>query len=1321
MVVDPLKPPLSLTLTPFGQATKTLYFQYLTLIMKSQKSPRGLRVSPVSVSLLAAAMATLSPGLRAELVEKENNTTALDLPASWTNGVVPTSADIATYSSLNTASSTPVTIGAGMSLAGMAFVSNPGTNMTINAGTGGTLVLGASGIDVSAAGAGTRNLVIGSSINLSANQTWKTGIATANTSQISANGVISGPGGLNIVGDSGGTNQNVLLNSASNTFSGGVTLNAGGGLRVAGTPVVASGVITSSCLGTGPLVVNGGTFFSTGGSIVSNATVNGDFSVNIGQGATGSTHGNNGRFTIAGGTWNLGGAVRNVTLGRFNKLQGTNNVLTSGFESMRLLLQGTGATAAPAISIQNGTLRFIRDNFATPTAPTETDYSSVVFGTGALFANGAGFTVGDHVVTVFATGNPFGTTAGAQPIVGVEPNGYFNLADAGNSRSPQIRGLTGTGGTVTNLSNSATVATSTLTITPIANDSFTFPGKIVNGASEAATTGLSSQNAIIAVTKSGAGTQILTGANSYTGNTTVNAGKLVTTTASNHGVGAYTVANSATLGVRVHQAGSSLGLTNLTLGASTVELDLLTNGNPTAPLINNAGTLTLNGATVVNVIGSSGTLTPGTYTLVSSAGRSGAGAFNLGSLPVGVTATLAESGNNLNLVISNVNLSYQWTGATNATWNTDGANLNWTLGGANSAYSDATARDVLFDDNATGSTAIDLTSLVTPNSTTVASSSLAYSISGTGGIGGTGSLSKSGSSVLTLATTNTYSGGTTVTEGTLNVTGGLADSGAVTVNGGTATYTVGANDTVGALTLTSGTINGSATLSPASVDIVTGTISASLAGSANVTKTGTGNVSLSGASSYTGVTTVSAGTLTLGHAQALGSSAGGTVLATNTSLILADGLSVSGEPISISGLGNGSRGVIRVASGSATFGGEVVIDNSGGTEARLGGSVAAGGTLTLSGVISGGSSSLPAGTVAAAMRSNSVTDTVVLSGASTFAGDLGLWAGQLRLAGGDNRLPVTARLITASFISGQPNKLDLNGTNQQLAGLLDQDAGGLTGSLTTITNESVTASVLTVANADTNEFTGPVTGNLSLVKSGAGSLTLSGTHAYTGGTTVNAGTLAFAQTGLADSADVRINGGILALNFGGTDTVNALHVNGVLQPAGVYGATGSGAASINDSLFSGPGTLTVTTGAASDPYAAWAAGYNFNGGDSTVSGDPDNDGFNNLLEWVLAGDPTISDAAATGVSVVKDATYLNLVFDRSDSSESAVTLVARWGTDLSNWTNVTVGAASAAADANGVIVTVVENGAAADNVTVSIPLARASGGRLFGTLRATKN
>ncbi|NDC75307.1 hypothetical protein EBZ70_08495 [bacterium] len=1200
------------------------------------------------------------------------------------------------------------------------------TTATVRGG-GGSITLSSGGINFASAPA-ARSATFSNYTNLSANQTWTLG-GTADAVQINHNGIITGTGALTVDGSGLG----ILSLQSPNTFSGGLTLNAGGSIKVGGNTTVSGSTVLATGVGTGPLTINGGKIF--GGSDTTSATIaiNSDFTVNVG------TNTNNGRLGLGGGI-NLGGAERKITLGRTQTTASA--ALTGTNASFRLTTVVATPVTGPATTVSNGTLRFAAEQ----SAIDNNLWVGLVFQGSASFPGNTNIIIGNRIITATGTSSHFGNSGTTSaPYLTVENGAIFNTSDGATAtRSSQIAGLNGDG-VITNFDTDGATSNSNISAITVGNSnaSGTFTGRILNGATANSDLGLNlstppSVDSIVSITKTGTGTQVLSGANKYTGNTAISAGKLITTTASDQTIssgtydtGLYTVSSGATLGVRVHQAGASLKLKGLTFnsGPSNLELDLSTFGNPTAPLINNSGALAVNGGVTLNLIGSSGGLSAGTYTLITSAGRSGAGSFTLGTLPVGVTATLVESGTNLNLVISNVNLSYQWTGATNNLWNTGGANLNWLLGGSNSGYSDATSRDVLFNDSATGSTDIDLSGLVTPKSTTFTSSTLAYSVSGTGGIGGTGSLSKSGSSSLNLATTNTYSGGTNVTDGTLNVTGALADSGAVTVNGGTATYTVGSNDTIGALTLTSGIVNGSGTLSPSSVSAVSGTISAKLGGAATITKTGTGNATLSGVNSYTGVTTVSTGTLTLGNAQSLGSTAGGTVLAANTSstgtsLILPDGMKVTGETATIGGLGNGSRGVIRVASGSATWDGDVVIDNSSGLEARLGGSTTSTSgsnvTLTISGVISGGSSSLPAGTVAAAIRSNSAADTIVLSGANTYAGDTGLWAGILRLAGGNNRLPVTTRLVTNSFIA-QPIKLDLNGTNQQIAGLLDSDAGGLTGSLTTVTNESTTASVLTIANADINEFTGTCTGNLSLVKSGVGSLTLSGTHAYTGGTTVNAGTLALAQTGLADAADIRINGGVLALNYGGTDTVHALYVNGVLQPAGVYGATGSGAAIVNDTLFSGTGTLTVTTGAVTDPYAAWAAGYNFNGGDATASGDPDHDGVSNLLEWVLGGDPTVADSAAHAVQVVKDATYLNLVFERSDSSESAVTLEARWGTDLTNWTNVTIGASSATADANGVIVTVVENGAAADNVTVSIPLARASGGRLFGTIRATKN
>ena len=130
------------------------------------------------------------------------------------------------------------------------------------------------------------------------------------------------------------------------------------------------------------------------------------------------------------------------------------------------------------------------------------------------------------------------------------------------------------------------------------------------------------------------------------------------------------------------------------------------------------------------------------------------------------------------------------------------------------------------------------------------------------------SLVVAGAGTQILSGVNTYSGGTTVTTGTLTLghaTNTLRDDGAVNVNGGI--LALGANnDTVGAVTLTGGSITGTSgalTGSGSNFDVRSGTVSAKLGGIVGLDKSTTGSVTLSGTNTYTGTTTVSAGMLTV--------------------------------------------------------------------------------------------------------------------------------------------------------------------------------------------------------------------------------------------------------------------------------------------------------------------------------------------------------------------------------------------------------------------------------------------------------------------------
>ncbi len=101
-------------------------------------------------------------------------------------------------------------------------------------------------------------------------------------------------------------------------------------------------------------------------------------------------------------------------------------------------------------------------------------------------------------------------------------------------------------------------------------------------------------------------------------------------------------------------------------------------------------------------------------------------------------------------------------------------------------------------------------------------------------------------------------------------------------------------------------------------------------------------------------------------------------------------------------------------------------------------------------------------------------------------------------------------------------------------------------------------------------------GTGGLTKSGAGKLTLTGNNTYSGPTHVLGGVLSLGSTNSLGSLPVDItNGAAMNLNYTGQIQVTGLSLNGVDQPIGTYGATGSGATYINNTYFTGTGVLNV--------------------------------------------------------------------------------------------------------------------------------------------------
>ncbi len=132
-------------------------------------------------------------------------------------------------------------------------------------------------------------------------------------------------------------------------------------------------------------------------------------------------------------------------------------------------------------------------------------------------------------------------------------------------------------------------------------------------------------------------------------------------------------------------------------------------------------------------------------------------------------------------------------------------------------------------------------------------------------------------------------------------------------------------------------------------------------------------------------------------------------------------------------------------------------------------------------------------------------------------------------------------------------------------------------------NAKVTATIgaggFTLDSSDFSVTISQVLGGVGgLTKIGNGTLTLNGVNTYTGPTRVHAGVLACAVNNALGGGALDItNGAKLQLDYTGARTVSQLTFDGgAPQFTGTYGATGSGAAHIDDTHFSGTGTVTVT-------------------------------------------------------------------------------------------------------------------------------------------------
>jgi autotransporter-associated beta strand protein len=355
------------------------------------------------------------------------------------------------------------------------------------------------------------------------------------------------------------------------------------------------------------------------------------------------------------------------------------------------------------------------------------------------------------------------------------------------------------------------------------------------------------------LSKDGAGTLTLSGSNSYNGGTTVNAGGLAINSANALGSGALTLAGGTTID---NTSGAAIALTtnnpvnvngNLTFGGSN-DLNLgsgavTLSANPQVTL-NGTSTLTIGGA----ISGASDLTKAGTGTMVLAGSNNFTGALTVSGGIVSLATNTAVAGT------SGVNLSA-------------GTGLTYT-GGAATIDRNITVTNGTGTLRNTGGGTLNLSGNLSKNGSVLTLAGGSFNI--TGVISGASADSDIvvDSSTVTYTTANTYNGPTFLRNSSTlnaNVVGALPTSprSAVTFDGtGTSVLSLGAAQSVASLTA-AGTATVTLNANTLTLGDSTGTTTFAgvISGSGGLIKDGVSTQVLTGANTYTGETTISAGTL----------------------------------------------------------------------------------------------------------------------------------------------------------------------------------------------------------------------------------------------------------------------------------------------------------------------------------------------------------------------------------------------------------------------------------------------------------------------------
>ena len=838
----------------------------------------------------------------------------------------------------------------------------------------------------------------------------------------------------------------------------------------------------------------------------------------------------------------------------------------SGSNGGNINMTATGAITLGGATVSNngGGLVAVGGNAGNINISASTGFSIagaiISGGPASLGANTAGGN-GGNVSISSATGNvntgaitTNGGNAGAGIANGSNAGNISVIAAAGNVTTGALTARTGLAAGTGASGAVANVSASGVNVTLAAVDTSGQALSNGNGGSITANaTGILTLNG--AVNSSG-GTVI-------TGNTGKNAGAINFTAGSITSVAAGTITANGSNGLGLNQAGGNGAAVSLTATGNISARAISANGGNgvatnaaggNAGSINistNTGNITTNtGALTVRTGAGIGTGATSTQGFISVNNTSAAGTISLGAL--------SSAGNN-NGHGGNIAVTGNGAVAITGTVNSSGGTSTGTRAGRNAGNItiDVATRSVTGAINASGGAGI--------------GANQAGGNAGAVSITGTGSLTTA--AVTANGGNSTAAGSAPGLGGNTNMVGSSMTLGAVSANGGTGAGAAGANVTVTTTGATSSSIASINATTNGVINMIvadTLTVNGVIAGTGTtLNKTGAGTVILAGTNTYTGATTVAAGTLQIGNGALAGliANAGGIV---NNSTVIFN----RSDAHSYGGVISGTGAVVKDGAGIFTFSGantytgatnilagtlldSASIPNSSAVNISLGATLNLNNTNEIVGSIAGagnivmGSAALTSGANNLSTNFSGVisgtggnfnkagTGALTLSGANTYTGATNVNAGTLVAAN-------AAALGAAGGVTTVANTATLNVNNVTLTetaialntggALTGTDTAGLNGTLATANNSTIgttsPTSVLTLNGAVT------AAGNLGIV--GAGDVTA--TNIANNFATVNIN--GASDVSLRDSDGIIIGNGVssltgnLTVQVGGNVTVN---------------------------------------------------------------------------------------------------------------------------------------------------------------------------------------